>query len=175
MLNATKASGRGIEMADRPRTSPRSDDDELADALITASRALVGLAIRSINAAPLELTILQHRLLVLLATGGDQTVGALAEQLHVDASNGSRLCDRLHKLGLVTRRRSSSDGRAVEVSLTAAGRGVLDTVRRHRRQELLRILRDVPPREVEGMVRALTIFSEAAHEAGETEWAAHGV
>jgi DNA-binding MarR family transcriptional regulator len=148
-------------------------DDDLADAFITVSRALVGIAVRSINAAPVEVTLVQHRLLVLLATGGDQTVGTLAGQLEVNASNASRLCDRLQKLGLVTRDRSSSDGRAVDVSLTPSGRKLLETVRAHRRHEIRRVLGHMPPHDVEATMRALTAFGEAAHEVGEAQWTAH--
>lgn len=148
-------------------------NNDLADAFITVSRALVGIAVRSINTAPTEVTLIQHRLLVLLATGGDQTVGTLAEQLEVNASNASRLCDRLQKLGLVTRDRSSSDGRAVDVSLTGAGRKLLETVRAHRRHEIRRILDHMPHQDVEAIIRALTAFGEAAHEVGEKHWTAH--
>ncbi|HEY0643730.1 MAG TPA: MarR family transcriptional regulator [Nocardioides sp.] len=144
--------------------------DELADALLTASRALVGIAVRSINAAPVEVTLVQHRLLVLLATGGDQTIGALAAQLEVNASNASRLCDRLERLGLISRIRSVSDGRAVDVSLTAEGSRLLETVRERRRRDVGRVLSGLSLRDAEAAVAALTAFNEAAHEQGETQW-----
>ena len=159
-------------MAKQTPASTAANND-LADAFITVSRALVGIAVRSINAAPVEVTLVQHRLLVLLATGGDQTVGTLAGQLEVNASIASRLCDRLQKLGLVTRDRSSSDGRAVDVSLTASGRKLLETVRAHRRHEVRRILTHMPRHDVEAAIRALTAFGAAANEAGEAQWTAH--
>jgi DNA-binding MarR family transcriptional regulator len=147
--------------------------DDIADAFITASRALVGIAVRSINVAPVEVTLVQHRLLVLLATGGDQTVGALAEQLEINASNASRLCDRLQKLGFIARDRSSSDGRAVDVSLTAAGHDLLETVRTYRRREIQRVLGHMPRTDVDTTIKALTAFGEAAHEVGEAAWTVH--
>lgn len=155
-----------------PKRQPSSVEayDALADALITVSRALVGIAVRSINSAPVEVTLVQHRLLVLLATGGDQTVGALAGQLDVNASNASRLCDRLQKLGLVTRDRSVNDGRAVDVSLTTAGRDLLEAVRSHRRHEVQRVLRRMSHTDVDAAIVALAAFSEAADEAGEAQW-----
>src|SRR5690242_2073354 len=159
-------------MTKRARASS-AVDDALADAFITVSRALVGTAVRSVNAAPVEVTLVQHRLLVLLATGGDQTVGTLAGQLEVNASNASRLCDRLQKLGLVSRDRSTTDGRAVEVSLTASGRELLETVRDHRRHEVRRILSHMSPDNVEAAITALTAFGEAANEVGEAQWTAH--
>ena len=158
-------------------SSAVSDDqaEDFADALITVSRALVGIAVRSINAAPIEVTLVQHRLLVLLATGGDQTIGALAQQLEINASNASRLCDRLQKLGLVARDRSSSDGRAVDVSLTPPGRRLLETVRAQRRQEIQQILRHMSHADVSATITALTAFGEAAHEVGEKQWTAYAL
>jgi DNA-binding MarR family transcriptional regulator len=146
---------------------------ELADAFLTASRALAGMTVRSLNAAPVEVTLAQHRLLVLLGTGGDQTVGALALQLEVNPSNASRLCDRLQRLGLVSRDRSARDGRAVDVSLTAAGRELLETVRTYRRHEVQRVLESMSDVDVDAAVKALTAFGEAAHELGEAEWTIH--
>lgn len=157
------------------RSRPARVPDEMADAFITASRALVGIAVRSINAAPVEITLTQHRLLVLLATGGDQMVGTLAEQLHVNASNASRLCDRLQRLGLLTRTRSRSDGRAVEVSLTPEGGELLEKVRRHRRTEVQHILGQMRTADVQLTVQVMAAFGEAAREAGEDEWAGHSL
>lgn len=156
-----------------PSSAPVGDD--IADAFITVSRALVGIAVRSINAASVEITLVQHRVLVLLAMRGDQTVGALAEQLVVNGSNASRLCDRLQKLGLVARDRSSSDGRAVDVSLTTAGRELLETVRTHRRREIQTVLGHMPPTDVNATIKALTAFGEAAHEVAEAEWTAYAL
>jgi DNA-binding MarR family transcriptional regulator len=161
----------GHAVAKREAASVATDDD-MADALMTVSRALVGIAVRSVNAAPIEVTLVQHRLLVLLATGGDQTVGALADQLAVNASNASRLCDRLQRLGLVTRDRSSRDGRAVDVSLTTSGHHLLETVRAHRRQEIQQVLSRMPRTDVDLTISALTAFGEAAHEAVEGRWTA---
>lgn len=153
------------------RTRQSAADVAAADALVTASRALVGIAVRSVNAAPVEVTLGQHRLLVLLATHGDQTVKELAEQLEVNASNASRLCDRLQRLGLLARDRSTTDGRAVVVSLTAAGRALLEAVRAHRREEVGRVLGEMSTRDVEAAIGALTAFNAAAQELGEVEWA----
>ena len=161
-------------MADPPEASGPARD-EAADAFMTVSRALVGIAVRSLNAAPVEVTPTQHRLLVLLATGGDQTVGALADQLEVNASNASRLCDRLQRLGLVARDRSSTDRRAVHVSLTVAGRDLLEAVRAHRHDDVRRVLAQMADPDVTASIRALTAFAEAAHEVGEADWTAHAL
>ena len=150
-------------------------DDTIADAFVIASRALVGLAIRSINAAPVEVTLPQHRLMVLLAARSSRTIGDLAEQLGIDQSNASRLTDRLEKLGLIARERSTSDRRAVDVSLTTVGEELLETVHTHRRQEVKRVLAHMSPRQLNAMVRALNSFSTAAEENTDKNWSAYAL
>jgi DNA-binding MarR family transcriptional regulator len=146
------------------------DIEELAAAFVTASRALVGIAIRSVEAAPVPVTIPQHRVLVLLAANGPQAIGTLAQQLGVNPSNATRVCDRLQRLDLVRRSRSDSDGRAVHVTITPSGRRVVDAVNAHRRREVAAVLRELSPAQVEVVVEALTAFSRAAHERAEAEW-----
>src|SRR6476619_2189486 len=105
-----------------------SEPAELVDEFLRASRALVGLSLQSVAASPVEVTLLQHRVLVLLAVGGEQAVGDIAAELGVNPSNATRHCDRLQRLGLVERQRSASDGRVVHIARTPAGRTVIEAV-----------------------------------------------
>lgn len=146
--------------------------DELADAFVTASRALVGLAVHSVGAGAPEVTVAQFRLLVLVAAEGERTVGDVAEHLGVNQSNASRHCDRLESLGLLARRRSRSDGRVVRVGLTEAGHGLVDAVTRQRRADVRRVLAAMTPEEADGAVAALRAFSRAAGEVDDRRWAA---
>lgn len=148
--------------------------EELTDAFVTSARALVALAVRSINAAPVEITLMQHRVLVLLASEGAQSVSVLSEQLGVNASNASRVCDRLQRLGLVSRRRSTTDARSVKVTLTPDGMELVQEVNRYRRQEIRSILGALPAEAGRGAVEALRRFNEAAHERADTEWVVPG-
>jgi DNA-binding MarR family transcriptional regulator len=151
---------------------PIADElDELAATFVTASRALVGIAIRSIEAAPVSVTVPQHRVLVLLAAEGPQAVGTLAQQLGVNPSNATRVCDRLQRLDLVRRSRSASDGRAVHVMITQSGRRLVDAVTDHRRREVSAVLRELSLGQVEALVTAMTEFNRAAHERDEADWA----
>lgn len=149
-----------------------ADPDDLADELLAAGRTLLGIVIASIAAAPVEITVLQHRVLVLLAAEGARTVGELAAELGVNASNATRHCDRLEKLGLASRRRSTTDARVVRVALTPAGHRLLETVSHRRRNEVLRVLERMPAREQVAAVQALEAFNAAAHEHGGAEWVA---
>jgi len=141
------------------------DVDEAAAALLTTSRALLGISVRSVAAAPVPLTVPQHRLLVMVSADGPRRVGTLAQDLGVNQSNASRLVDRLVAQGLVRRAPDLEDGRATVVELTGAGRRVLDSVTEHRLQELRAVVAEMSPagRALAGEV--LGEFNAAAHEA----------
>jgi DNA-binding MarR family transcriptional regulator len=162
---------RSKSSASLPASRSTTDElDELTDAFLTSARALVALAVRSINAAPVEVTLMQHRVLVLLASQSEQSVSALAEQLGVNASNASRVCDRLERLGLVSRRRSTTDARSVRVALTAEGMDVLQAVNHYRRNEIRHVLSSLSTEVGRDVVEALRSFNEAADERTDTDW-----
>ena len=85
-----------------------SDDiDDVTNAVLIASRALIGVAVRSIAVVEDELTLVQYRALVLLVSPGQQNVSDLAEALGVHPSTATRLCDRLVAKGFVHRATST--------------------------------------------------------------------
>lgn len=145
-------------------------DSELAEAFVTASRALLGLAVRSLEAAHVEVTLAQHRVLVILAARGTQTIGEIAGELDVNPSNATRYCDRLQRLGLLSRTRSAADGRVVRVELTAQGQGLVRAVNRRRHEDIERVLGQISSAEAVGVVDALKAFNRAAAEVDDREW-----
>ena len=149
-----------------------SHSDDLADAFLTASRALIGLAVRSIEAAPVDVTVAQHRVLVLLAARGELTIGDLADGLGVNPSNATRYCDRLQRLGLVHRARSLEDGRVVRVGLTQEGQALVTAVTERRRQEVDEVLERMTGPDAIRVVAALRAFNRAAGEVEDRDWAA---
>lgn len=177
----TQPPARG-HLGDEPSRTPSDETsgltvgglEQLTDAFLTSARALVGIALRSVNASPVEVTLVQHRVLVLLASKGEQSVSMLAEQLGVNASNASRVCDRLQRLGLVSRRRSTTDARSVKVALTAKGLEVISAVDEHRRAEIRGLLGSLTPESGRHMVEALRTFNEAAHESARADWVVPG-
>lgn len=141
-------------------------NDEDAQAFVVASRALVGIATRAILAAPIDITLSQQRLMVVLATRGPLSLSQISAELGIDLSNASRLVDRLQRHGLARRDRNGEDGRVVEVSITEGGMKVIAAVDDIRREEVKRVLDRMTPDEIEGAVRALKAF---AARAGETQ------
>ena len=144
--------------------------DAVTDAVLVASRVLVAVAARSLAEVTEEVTLPQYRALVILATRGPQSVGALAKNLDVLPSTATRLCDRLVRKRLVTRRRSASSRREVEVALTAAGGQLVESVLTRRRSAIAEIVTQVAPDHRETLVRALKEFADAAGEAPEQVW-----
>lgn len=138
--------------------------DEDAQAFVVASRALVGIAVRSILAAPIDITVPQLRLLVLLATKGPLSLSQIADELGIDLSNASRFCDRLQRNELVQRDRQDDDGRVVRVSITKTGVGLIAAVDDIRREEVKRVLGRMSDGEVADAVRALETFAARAGE-----------
>jgi DNA-binding MarR family transcriptional regulator len=145
----------------------QAERDRLADAVIGASRALVAIAVRSMAAGTAQITVAQHRVLVLLEERESLSVSAVGARLGVDQSNASRHCARLEHLGLVTRSRASRDGRAVDVRLTPAGHRQVQVVREARRREIDRVLAGLPDSVVREVTAAFEVFDRAAASASD--------
>ncbi|HEX6349018.1 MAG TPA: MarR family transcriptional regulator [Candidatus Dormibacteraeota bacterium] len=71
------------------------------------------------------LTTQQATVLVLARVHGEGGIGHLAEPLGTDTAGLTRLIDRLEAKGLVARRNSERDRRAVVIELTPAGEALL--------------------------------------------------
>jgi DNA-binding MarR family transcriptional regulator len=150
--------------------SPSKTDEQVVDSLLAASRALVAIAARSLADQDVEVTLPQYRALVVLASRGPQRVVDISAELGVDPSTGTRLCDRLVRKGLVRRQRSTSDRRVVRVTLTPAGRKLVDQVTLRRRGELSRVVTAMSGQWPRGVAAALHRFAEATGEIPEEQW-----
>jgi DNA-binding MarR family transcriptional regulator len=148
--------------------------DELVDAVMTASRALLAVVVRSLAAVEEDVTLPQYRALVVLAQRGPMRPAELAVALAVTPPTCTRMCGRLAAKGLVVRERPADDRRAVVVSLSAAGRALVDHVGRRRRDELRRLLARVPAGRRSAVVDGLRSLADASGEVPETEWAVSG-
>jgi DNA-binding MarR family transcriptional regulator len=147
-------------------------DEAVVDAVLTASRTLVAVATKSLGAAAEETTIAQYRALVVLASRGPQRLVDLATALEVTPSTAGRMGDRLVRKGLIRRHRSRADRRSVQVSITAAGRQVVDQATARRRELLAQILGRLPAAGQAAVASALDVFSAAAGEVPDRLWPA---
>jgi len=149
------------------RTPP---DETVVDAVLTASRTLIAVAERSLGAAAEETTLAQYRALVVLASRGPQRLVDLARALGVTPPTAGRMCDRLFRKGLIRRHRARADRREVLVSVTQAGREVVDQATAQRRELLDEILGRLPARQQAAVAAALRAFADAAGEVPDSQW-----
>ncbi len=144
--------------------------DEVTDAVSLASRVLIAVAVRSLAAAPADVTLAQYRVLVVLTSRGPQGTGALADDLGVAPSSVTRLCDRLVSKKMVTRDPSPQSRRNVEISATDQGTALVTSVTRARRREITRIVGSIPASRRRALVRSLQEFAAAAGEVPGQAW-----
>ncbi|TMR01933.1 MarR family transcriptional regulator [Actinomadura soli] len=138
--------------------------DEVTSAVLTASRLLVAISVRSLAAVEDAVTLPQFRLLVVLSAQGPLKLVTLAGLLEVNPSTAMRMVDRLAAAGLLDRQASPDSGREVRIQLTAAGRAIVDDVTARRRADIAEIVARMPPGQRRTLVAALRAFTEAGGE-----------
>lgn len=130
----------------------------------------MAIAARSLADAGEEVTLTQYRSLVVLASRGPQSLGALAEQLGVTPPTVSRMCDRLVRKQLILRRAEPSDRRQIRVALSARGRRLVDEVTGRRREEIARLLSSMSAEEQTSLATSLQRLADAAGEVRDRDW-----
>lgn len=103
-----------------PRDELLKLDNQLCFAIVTAARNVVSIYRPILE--PLGLTHPQYLVMLALWEAEPRSLGELADELAMEPATLSPLVKRLETQGLVTRSRSTSDERVLEVGLSAAGR-----------------------------------------------------
>jgi DNA-binding MarR family transcriptional regulator len=75
---------------------------------------------------PLGLTYTQYIAMVALSEEDDQTVGVLGEKMFLESNTLTPILKKLESMGFIRRQRDPADERQVRVSLTPAGRRLLE-------------------------------------------------
>jgi DNA-binding MarR family transcriptional regulator len=149
---------------------PVAGDDYVIEAIILASRAMVGIAARSLSEVSEDVTLAQYRTLAVLSAQGPRRLADLAEALEVSPSTATRMCDRLVKKTLVQRVRDDLDRREVNLSLTDSGRHLVQQVIDRRRERARELLDLIPDEGRPALVESLTMLAAAAGETPEPHW-----
>lgn len=145
-----------------PDGAEAGDLDRLAEVALPAVRALVGIAVRALDASPTPVTLPQYRLLVTLAKDGPVRSSALAELLGVDGSTVTRMCDRLLRDGLILRGAEPADRRVQSIALSAKGEQTVAAVSARRREEFEALLEAIPAPRRAGVIAALQELGAAS-------------
>ncbi|MDN5842429.1 MAG: MarR family transcriptional regulator [Alcaligenaceae bacterium] len=125
-LNPSTAPGNQSSAYYRATPESLRQDDNIG-LLIKRVHALMHRII-DYKAAPVGLTAMQWRPLMLIRHQGVNTPAELARFMHVDTGAMTRTLDRLEAKGFVTRQRCQDDRRVVNVILTEAGTDVIQAI-----------------------------------------------
>lgn len=155
--------------AHRSRTSARrtgtaEGTDEVTEAVLHASRALLGIVARSLAPAHDQVSVPQFRVLVLLSARSPQRSGELAERIGVHPSTFTRMADRLVAGGWVERAENPQSRREVLVGLTRAGDKLVRSVHQRRREEIEEVLGHLDPADRDVVLAGFELFAQAARE-----------
>jgi DNA-binding MarR family transcriptional regulator len=165
----TSTMRRGPSKPTETQLSVVPSDDQVIESILMASRAMVGVAARSLDGCD-DVTLPQYRTLVVLTYAGAHRLADLAESLQVSPSTATRMCDRLVRKGLITRTRDAVDRREVNLTVTNSGRKVVSDVIARRRVDVGHLLTAIPVGARRYLVDALTLLCAAAGEAPELDW-----
>ncbi len=146
----------------RPTRDAQRGMDDLVDAILLSSRALVAVSARSIAGAQ-GVTLPQFRMLVVLDAGPTNLSG-LADALDVAPSTAMRMVDRLVDAGSVERSVLPDNRRETHLSLTAVGRRTVRTVTARRRRDLHAVVERVPADRRAAVAVAMADFAAAADQ-----------
>jgi DNA-binding MarR family transcriptional regulator len=136
--------------------------EQIVDAVLASSRALVAVSARSIAGAK-GVTLPQYRMLVVLHDAGTNLSG-LAAALDVAPSTAMRMVDRLIAADLVERTVPQDNRRETHLELTTAGRRTVRTVTARRRRDLLAVIERVPIAQRSQLADAMAAFATAAEQ-----------
>lgn len=148
----------------------KSEQEQVVDAVLSASRVLVAMAARSLADIGEDVTLTQYRTLVVLASQGPQSLAGLATSVGVTPATATRMCDRLIRKGLIRRKSESDDRRQLRLSLSKSGRELIAAVTQRRRAEIAQVLTAITPEQQSVLIQALGRFAAAAGETPEQDW-----
>jgi DNA-binding MarR family transcriptional regulator len=171
-LVATTRAGIPGGHPDGSENFPAVSDEEVVEAIILASRALVGLATRTVAQVNEDLTLPQYRALVVLATQGTKRLADLADALGVNPSTATRMCDRLVRKNLIVRTRDTIDRREVQLVLSETGRALVGEVLDRRRRDVAHFVKTIPSPMRHALVDSLTLLTQSTDDVPEQSWAA---
>jgi DNA-binding MarR family transcriptional regulator len=141
------------DMPPPPVPSPADEDFGLVDALAQLS-FLVQSALAEI-AGQYDLSVIQTRMLGILRDR-EPTMNQLGRHLGLDKSSITGLVDRAQRRGLVTRTASVVDRRSFQVSITDAGRQLVEQVAAQFAEQIERCVEPLPETDRKRLSRMAT-------------------
>jgi DNA-binding MarR family transcriptional regulator len=146
-----------------------TDSTRATEALLAASRALIGIAARALPETA-DVTLPQWRALILLDSEGQLNVSTLSGYLAIEPSSCTRLCDRLERKGLIERRLSEGSRREMSLGLSPAGSALVAEANARRRAEIEELVGRLTPAQRRDLAAALGPLVDVAGQAADRAW-----
>src|SRR3954452_6230294 len=143
---------------------------EVRDVVMSGTRALVGIAARSLAGIREDVSLPQYRVLVLLDGRGSLAMSDLATSLDVNPSTVTRVCDLLVEKKLIRRKQAPNNRRMVCAELTPRGRRLVEQVMAHRESLIDDALSKMSEEGRRRLGRGLAEFAVAAGEVAGDAW-----
>jgi DNA-binding MarR family transcriptional regulator len=159
---ATSATDRGAFADDLGRIS-----DTLGRLRMLIGRRIIARTAIANTVPGLELSHLDV-LEAMRRTGGEVTVGAIADAMRIDPSRGSRLVAELVGRGVLRRDASQEDGRRSIIARTALGDKLLDEMRSVKHSLLQQVLEDWDEHELQAFSHMFERFVSGFEDAALT-------
>ena len=105
----------------------------------------------------------------LIEHGGSCAIGQIAREHHLSRATMTGLVQRLESISLVTRRRSTNDGRSVSVQLTPTGQQRFEAVRDDAFEQLQAMLEMVSENERQALMFFLSRYLELVNKISPNE------
>ncbi len=109
-----------------------------------------------------DISVTQCYAIEALVRRGPSGLNELAAELYLDKSTASRVVGTLERKGYLRRAPHPDDGRAIVLSVTAAGRRLHDRIRTDLVTEAKQLLGDIEPEVRRGTARLLLRLARAA-------------
>jgi DNA-binding MarR family transcriptional regulator len=151
-------------MSPPPESPPEVDAEALARLEANLVRFIRAFGLLQGEATPCgePIPVSEAHAVTELAASGPMSQRELGDRLALTKGTVSRLVGILEQRGWVRRTPSAHDARAVEVRLTAAGRGAATRLANRRRRKLADLLDALPATERDRVVDALALLAKAA-------------
>jgi DNA-binding MarR family transcriptional regulator len=159
------------ERATHQKARRRARNSEV-DAVLAACRLLVAITAQALATVEEDVSVIQLRILVVLASRGVTTLSELAAASGLHLSSASRACDRMVRDGLLARTDAPHDRRSLQLTLTDRGTALVGRVARARRDAVEPILGRMSAQGSAQLVSLLEDFTAAGGEPSDTHlWA----
>ncbi len=145
----------------------QSGSESVVDSILRSSRAILSIAVKSLNEIEETISIPQYRILVILGGRGELPMSEIVKETSLAPASATRLCDDLLKKGLIDRGAHHDDRRQVIITITNEGSQLLRRVTESRRQMITEAVANLNETDLNEVEEGFALFANASPEPDE--------